>query len=213
MNPPLVAALVTTLATCVLLAADARGSRLGVCIAKPLASLGFVALACTPGIASTYDRLIVAALVACVLGDVLLIPAHERSFQVGVASFGLGHALYGAAFLARGIDLRVTVASALVLGLLAFYIWRWLAPGVPRALKASVAGYVIIISSMVALALGAAAARRDLRIALGATFFFVSDLSVARDKFMAQGFQNRLWGLPLYYAAQLLLASSAGAAS
>jgi uncharacterized membrane protein YhhN len=145
------------------------------------------------------------------LGDVLLIPADERFFQIGVASFGLGHALYGAAFLLRGVHPLATTASAVALGLLAWRIWRWLAPGVPRTLRAAVAGYVVIITAMVALAFGAAAASADLRIALGALGFFVSDLSVARDKFVAHGFRNRLWGLPLYYAAQLLLASTVGA--
>jgi len=43
----------------------------------------------------------------------------------------------------------------------------------------------------------------------GALMFLVSDLAVARDRFVAQGFINRLWGLPLYYAAQLVLASCA----
>jgi len=42
----------------------------------------------------------------------------------------------------------------------------------------------------------------------GAVTFYVSDLSVARDRFLAPGFVNRLWGLPLYYGAQLLLAGS-----
>jgi uncharacterized membrane protein YhhN len=48
----------------------------------------------------------------------------------------------------------------------------------------------------------------SLPILIGALAFFLSDLSVARNRFVAPGFVNRLWGLPLYYAAQLLLASS-----
>jgi len=31
---------------------------------------------------------------------------------------------------------------------------------------------------------------------------------VARDRFVAQGFINRAWGLPMYYGGQLLLAYS-----
>ena len=42
----------------------------------------------------------------------------------------------------------------------------------------------------------------------GAVLFAVSDISVARDQFVRPAFINRLWGLPLYYAAQLLLAGS-----
>jgi len=44
----------------------------------------------------------------------------------------------------------------------------------------------------------------------GAALFFVSDLAVARDRFVAPGFANRLWGLPAYYAGQLLIAWSIG---
>jgi len=31
---------------------------------------------------------------------------------------------------------------------------------------------------------------------------------VVRDRFVSTGFVNRLWGLPLYYAAQLIIAWS-----
>ena len=43
-----------------------------------------------------------------------------------------------------------------------------------------------------------------------AVAFYLSDVSVARDRFVAPGFGNRIWGLPLYYAAQLLFALSTG---
>jgi uncharacterized membrane protein YhhN len=43
-------------------------------------------------------------------------------------------------------------------------------------------------------------------IRLGAALFFASDLLVARDRFVRPGLANRLVGLPLYYAAQVLLA-------
>ena len=39
--------------------------------------------------------------------------------------------------------------------------------------------------------------------------FYLSDLAVARDRFVSPGFANALWGLPLYYVAQLLFAYSA----
>jgi hypothetical protein len=31
---------------------------------------------------------------------------------------------------------------------------------------------------------------------------------VARDQFVAPGYKNRLWGLPLYFGSQMLLAWS-----
>jgi hypothetical protein len=43
-----------------------------------------------------------------------------------------------------------------------------------------------------------------------AVAFYLSDVSVARDRFVAPGFGNRIWGLPLYYGAQVLFALSTG---
>jgi hypothetical protein len=40
----------------------------------------------------------------------------------------------------------------------------------------------------------------------GALLFYLSDLAVARDRFVRPGLANRLVGLPLYYAGQVLLA-------
>ena len=67
--------------------------------------------------------------------------------------------------------------------------------------------YVVTISLMVVVAAGAMGAGGVL-IPLGALLFYVSDLAVARDRFVAPGFANRLWGLPLYYTATLILAAT-----
>ena len=45
---------------------------------------------------------------------------------------------------------------------------------------------------------------------MGAVSFYASNISVARNQFVAPGRVNRMWGLPLYYLAQVLLASTAG---
>jgi uncharacterized membrane protein YhhN len=74
-------------------------------------------------------------------------------------------------------------------------------------MRAPVVAYLVVISAMVALAAGSAALGRP-RLLVGAVAFFVSDLSVARDRFVVPGFANRLWGLPLYYGAQLVFAAS-----
>jgi len=42
--------------------------------------------------------------------------------------------------------------------------------------------------------------------------FAASDISVARDRFVAPAFINRAWGLPLYYVAQISFALSVGGA-
>jgi uncharacterized membrane protein YhhN len=47
-------------------------------------------------------------------------------------------------------------------------------------------------------------------ILAGALCFYFSDVFVARDKFIKEEYQNRLLGLPLYYAGQFMLAFSIG---
>jgi uncharacterized membrane protein YhhN len=42
----------------------------------------------------------------------------------------------------------------------------------------------------------------------GAIGFLASDVAVARERFVARSPWNQRWGLPLYYASQLLLAST-----
>ena len=83
----------------------------------------------------------------------------------------------------------------------AIWILRWLRPHLSASMRRPVTAYVAVISAMLALPAG---------VPLGAFAFYLSDLSVARDRFVAAGFVNRVWGLPLYYFAQLCLASSAG---
>jgi len=64
---------------------------------------------------------------------------------------------------------------------------------------------------MMAMAVATYAAHGSLVLMLGGLLFVLSDLAVARDRFVAPGFINRAWGLPTYFAAQLLLAASVAA--
>jgi uncharacterized membrane protein YhhN len=181
-------------------------------VAKPLASAGFVALALARGAPHTsYGRLVLAALAFGWLGDVLLIrKGARRAFAAGLASFLLGHLVFALAFLVRGVAPAGLAAGALAAAALALPVARWLAPHVPERLRLPVRAYVVVISAMVACAAGAWGATRDGALLAGAAAFFLSDLAVARERFVAKSFANKLWGLPLYYGAQLLLAWTVG---
>lgn len=205
--------LATLIALALLLVSEARGSRAGVWVWKPLASTGFVATALAAGALDTsYGRWVVAALVLSWWGDVLLIPRARAAFALGLASFLAGHLAFAAGFVARGVSLPWLLATAAVLLLPALVVLRWLAPHVPDALRIPVRAYVVAISSMVACAFGTWAHAGGGGLLLGALMFFVSDLAVARERFVAHGFVNKTWGLPLYYGGQLLLAASVAAA-
>ena len=191
-----------------LLVAERSGSARGKWIAKPLASAGFVAAALAGGAAgSAYGRVMLAGFALSWLGDVLLIPKDRRSFVAGIGSFLLGHVAFGVAFARRGVGPEAVAAALLALALAGAAVLRWLFPRVRGGMRGAVVAYVAVISGMLALAAGGAA-RGHAGTCAGALAFYLSDLAVARNRFVAPGFVNRLWGLPLYYAAQLAFAWS-----
>jgi uncharacterized membrane protein YhhN len=194
---------------CGLLVAEYLGSRVGVWITKPLTSTGFVGAAVSAGAAeSGYGNMVLVALGLSWLGDVLLIPKDERVLRAGILSFLLGHVAYAGGFLVRGVDFGWMIGALIVVAPPAALVLRWLAPHVPPEMKSSVSAYVSVITLMVATAAGTVGAAGNPAILAGALAFYLSDLSVARDRFVAPSFVNRAWGLPHYYAAQIILAST-----
>ncbi len=203
----------TVVALIALLLAQRAEHRAAIWVAKPLASSGFVAVALAAGAfqkigaGDFYALALLAGLVLAWWGDVLLIPRDRPGvFRGGLLAFLLGHVAYGVAFASLGIDWRTAAAAALLLLAPALVVLRWLKTRVPRDLIGPVRAYVFVISTMLVLAIGAVARGADPLIALGAALFYVSDLAVARDRFIAPGFINAAWGLPCYYAGQLVLA-------
>lgn len=192
-----------------LLIAEAHDDRRLAFVCKPLASTGFVAAAVAAGaLGSTYGRVVLAALVLSWIGDVLLLSKRSGPFLGGLASFLLGHVAFGIAFILHGTDRLWALAALAILIVPAVLVDRWLRPHVPADMKIPVRAYIVVITGMLALAAGTSGAGATLRILAGALAFYLSDLSVARDRFIRETFVNRLWGLPLYYGAQLLLAST-----
>jgi uncharacterized membrane protein YhhN len=146
-------------------------------------------------------------------GDVLIIPKTRGPFLAGVASFLAGHLAYVAAFVIRGVDPPATAAAALAMLVPAGLAWRWVSPHLPPegGLRGPVAAYAVMLTAMVAFATGSFIARPAPLLLVAAVTFFLSDLSVARERFVRSDFTNKLWGLPLYYAAQLVFALTTGA--
>lgn len=192
-----------------LLLFERAGSRLGRMVCKPIASLGFLLAAFGAGaLSGAYGQVVFVALVLCLIGDVLLLWEAKASFLGGLVSFLLGHVLFGVAFVFAGVDLATAAIGFGALLVPGTLTWRWLGPHVEREMKGPVLVYLLVITAMVALAASAARAGAGWAVIAGAALFYLSDLSVARDKFVHPGFSNKLWGWPLYYAAQLLLAAS-----
>jgi uncharacterized membrane protein YhhN len=199
--------------------------------AKGAASTGFIATALAAGAADTaYGAWVLAALCLGWVGDIALVSAQRRWFLLGLGSFLLSHLTYIGAFATVRPDALVAVLVAAGLLLPAGLVGRWLWPHLAADMRGPVLAYIAVITAMVAAAAGAVAgagparaataalsadqftARWVWQAAVGAAApaFYLSDVSVARDRFVAPGFNNRIWGLPLYYAAQLLFAVSTG---
>ena len=181
----------------------------GIC--KPIASLSYIALALYAGaFDSGYGTGIFVGLVLCLFGDVFLLFKDKKRFRLGLVSFLLGHVAYCVAFGIAGLEVLWLAIAAVAVVAAAVVVLRWLLPNVSSDMRGPVVAYVVVISAMVVLASGTVGAGGHLLILVGALAFYASDLSVARHRFISEGIINRLWGLPLYYAAQLVLAASTG---
>jgi uncharacterized membrane protein YhhN len=198
-----------------LLVAERRASVRGRYLAKPLAALGFlgVGLAAAAHGAQPYPALVIVGLILGAAGDIGLMLPGRRAFQVGTALFLAGHLAYIAAGLqlggpARWLGLHAVVALALGVVVLRL-LWPHLGPSAP-APRGLVVAYVVIIMTMALAAttpvVAGARDDRSLLLAVGAIAFLLSDLAVARHRFVSPGFWNKAWGQPAYFAAQLLIA-------
>jgi uncharacterized membrane protein YhhN len=180
--------------------------------AKPLASASFLGLADSAGVlVHPWGGWMMAGFVGCWWGDVLLIPKDRRVFLAGIGAFLLGHVGFAAAFMVRGVEpVRMGIAATLLVPV-AIGVMRWLLPHLRGVMRVAVPAYVVVICTMVAAAVGTtgvAAGGNGVGLAVGAVLFWLSDLCVARQRFVEPGFVNRAVGLPLYYGAQGVLAMS-----
>ncbi len=189
------------------LLSEALGRRWLEVVCKPAASACFLLLAWrTAAAGDPYGAWVLLALALSAAGDVLLM--FPGAFKAGLLAFLLGHVAYVAAFHTLwpasswpfALAAPVAVSSALAA--------RWLLPHAGR-LKAAVAAYIAVITVMVwgGMSVGIGPPARALA-AIGAVLFYLSDLAVARNRFVHKALANRLWGLPAYYLGQCLLALS-----
>ena len=199
-------------AVAALLAAEYSGRRRLKWLAKPAASAAFIGLALSEGAlgAGAFGLLLLTGLIFCAAGDVLLIARAERWFLAGMGAFALGHGAYIAAFLTQSPHVKppvyaAAIAMVFVGAAVLRSLWGKLGP-----MRAPVAVYVAIISAMVIASVAASPVSGGYvwPLVAGAVGFAASDIAVARDQFIAQNFFNKLWGLPLYYGSQLVLAAS-----
>ena len=152
-------------------------------------------------------RLVLAALVASLAGDALLLS--PSLFLPGLVAFLIAHVFYIAAFSRRASAScrrasrwpRSAPSPLLVLA------WLW--PGVGRGLAG--AGRDLCRGHRPRRRAGGGRAtvlrdRAAIAVAAGAILFMLSDMTLALDKFGHVGWPVDLWTLPTYYLAQGLIA-------
>jgi uncharacterized membrane protein YhhN len=190
--------------------AEDTNGRLARLLKMAASSATILFLVATSSEATAYMWLLLAALALSWIGDLALTFDGRRPFIVGLVSFAVAHVVYAAAFVVRGgVDLPILALAGAVMVGFAVAVLKWLAPHRPAELRRPIMAYVVIISLMVTMAFASQGDSLDPRIPLGAVVFAASDILVAREQFVARTRWNRIIGLPLYFAAQLLLASTA----
>ena len=193
-----------------------RDSTRGIIMTKPLLSALFILVALSvPHANQKYFGLVLAGLLFCLAGDVFLIFVLSRKlFMVGLISFLTGHVLYSIAFFTMATSGTLALVIAVLCLTLSGTVAVWLRPHL-GTMTIPVIAYVIIITVMV---IGAASLAGNEQVSFngrllafcGAILFYLSDILVARHRFVKRAYINRLVGLPLYYTAQFMIAYSIG---
>jgi len=194
---------------------EKKKDRMPLLITKSILSLLFVITALLqPHPVPVYYHYLLVGLIFCLIGDVCLGLPQEKAFRAGLVAFLIGHVLYIFSFSSLiPIPNWFSPMLFIIFGISAF-IFFWLRPHL-KSMLIPVLLYILVITIM---ASGAWTvfwkssyqfSGRAL-ILVGSFCFYFSDVFVARNKFIKEEYRNRLFGLPLYYTGQFLLAFSVG---
>ncbi|MGV3493152.1 MAG: lysoplasmalogenase family protein [Ramlibacter sp.] len=159
--------------------------------------------------AGRFEWKLLAALVLCLAGDVLLML--PGLFIPGLVSFLAAHLCYLALF-KQGVRWFPSQRALLVPLAAAVALYAFLFPHLGPVLKVAVAAYAVVIATMAGQAIGRALVLRDAAsagVAAGALFFMVSDALLAINRFAQPIPLSQLWVLSTYYAAQVLIVHNA----
>ena len=194
---------------------EKKKDRIPLLIMKSILSLLFVITALLqPHSVPAYYHYLFVGLIFCLIGDVCLALPQEKAFMGGLVAFLIGHVFYIFSFLSLTQIFHWISTGLLIIFGMSTFIFFWLRPHL-KSMLIPVLIYILVITVM---ASGAWAvfwkssfqiSGRTLILA-GSLCFYFSDLFVARDKFIKEEYRNRLFGLPLYYGGQFLLAFSIG---
>jgi uncharacterized membrane protein YhhN len=178
-------------------------------LAKPATLVLLIAVALSIDAASASVRAaVVVALVLSLVGDVLLMLPGEHWFVFGLGAFLVAHLAYVVAFWLDGVAPGALAVGVMVVAVAVATVGRRILGAVRRGpereLVGPVAGYIAVISVMVASAIGT----RLALVVAGAVLFYVSDALIAWTRFIRDHRRGRLAVMITYHLAQVLLVLS-----
>ena len=170
-------------------------------VAKPATLALLIGAAATLDPADPTQRAwFVAALCFSLLGDIALMLPSDR-FVAGLSAFLLAHVAYSVGMAARGLEggllavgIAVGIVAVLTLG-------RKIAGAASPELRLPVAAYILVISGMVALAIGTG----EPWIIGGALLFYTSDALIGWTRFVADFPRSRVAIMVTYHLGQAAL--------
>jgi uncharacterized membrane protein YhhN len=185
-----------------------RGLRRLALVTKPLTTLLLLFIVGRPS--SAFSGLVWAGLIASAAGDAALLGNGSTAFMIGLGCFLLAHLTYVVAFATMGSWSGASWAGLALVGVATPILLRVLWPRV-GSLRIPVAVYAGALSAMVVAAFstlggglpGAAAA------AAGAVLFYISDSSLAIDRFVRPIRHGSFLSVGVYWLGQLGIAIAA----
>ena len=198
---------------CALTLAEYREDRRAQYFFKPACAFGFILIALMSGALETrYGQIVLAALLACAAGDVLLLKRNSAAvFLWGMGAFALGHIGYILGFIEFGLAAQPEslstreYVSAIAFGTILFFLSPLsVVQSVPKKMQIAVILYTLIILAMCVLAV----LTWNYMIVFAAFLFAVSDHFVGKDRFIERKPWHAFAITPLYFGAQALFALS-----
>lgn len=181
-----------------------------VVVFKPLTTLLFFAVIGSPQ--STFARWVTAGIALSVVGDVALLSETNRAFIIGLAAFLLAHIAYVIGFLGIAVwsphVAIVAIATILSSILLLRATWKGAAGMHPATIA-----YAAVITTMVVSASATVGGPLLMApyAAVGAVLFYISDSSLALNRFRRPVPHIALWAMGVYWLGQLGIAIAASA--
>ena len=177
-------------------------------LAKPLTLVALVAAAVSLDVSDgAVQGAFVVALVLSLAGDVLLL-GPDQWFVFGLGSFLGAHVAYVVAFWIAGVSLFAFLLGVVLVTVAVVVLGRRIvavvAAGDDSGLVAPVTAYILVISLMVASAVGTV----DALAIVGACLFYASDALIAWTRFLHDLRHGRLAIIVTYHLAQFALVLS-----